>query len=417
MANTMEIVVKAQDQASAVIEGIGDTASGAAVTVEKSWGKAGAAAGKAGESVGGLAGAGDTAGAGGRAAAEGWDRAAESADNVDTRAMGFRDTLTGIQDGTEGIKRAASGDWGFETLLLLGFGIGDLASGMFNLLIPALKSTWAWLGQTKAATLAQAAAGKVVSGATKVWTAVQTAFNFVMALNPVLLIVLAVIALIAVIVIAYRQSETFRAIVDAAFRWVWNLIKKVWAWIRDNWKLLLAILTGPIGIAVLLITKNWDKIKRGASSAKNWIVNAFKGLGNVIAAPFRAGFNAIRAAWNATIGGKGFTVPSWVPGVGGKSFRIPRLHSGGVFRAPPGQGEGLALLRDMERVTTPEDEAETKQLLGAIVEHLRGGGGQAIVVENHIEIGGEVVRVVRTEIKADRRDLKRRVTAGAGRAA
>lgn len=37
---------------------------------------------------------------------------------------------------------------------------------------------------------------------------------------------------------------------------------------------------------------------------------------------------------------------------------------------------------------------------------------QPIVVENHIEIGGEVVRVVRTEIKANDRDTKRRVMAG-----
>jgi hypothetical protein len=37
---------------------------------------------------------------------------------------------------------------------------------------------------------------------------------------------------------------------------------------------------------------------------------------------------------------------------------------------------------------------------------------QPIVVENHIEIGGEVVRVVRTEIKQNNRDLKRTVKAG-----
>lgn len=43
---------------------------------------------------------------------------------------------------------------------------------------------------------------------------------------------------------------------------------------------------------------------------------------------------------------------------------------------------------------------------------LAGGGGQPIVVENHIEIGGEVVRVVRTEIKANDRNTSRRQMAG-----
>lgn len=44
-----------------------------------------------------------------------------------------------------------------------------------------------------------------------------------------------------------------------------------------------------------------------------------------------------------------------------------------------------------------------------------GSGGGTTVIENHIEIGGEVVRVVRTEIKASDRETKRRVTAGVGR--
>lgn len=41
-------------------------------------------------------------------------------------------------------------------------------------------------------------------------------------------------------------------------------------------------------------------------------------------------------------------------------------------------------------------------------------GAAPIIVENHIEIGGEVVRVVRTEIRESDRRLKRAVLAGAG---
>lgn len=40
-----------------------------------------------------------------------------------------------------------------------------------------------------------------------------------------------------------------------------------------------------------------------------------------------------------------------------------------------------------------------------------GGSGQPIIVENHIEIGGEVVRVVRSEIQTDKRETKRKVGA------
>lgn len=42
----------------------------------------------------------------------------------------------------------------------------------------------------------------------------------------------------------------------------------------------------------------------------------------------------------------------------------------------------------------------------------QGGDSGPLIVENHIEIGGEVVKVIRTEIKASNRDLKRMVRAG-----
>lgn len=45
---------------------------------------------------------------------------------------------------------------------------------------------------------------------------------------------------------------------------------------------------------------------------------------------------------------------------------------------------------------------------------MAGSGGGSITVENHIEIGGEVMRVVRSQIKADHKDTRRRVLAGAG---
>lgn len=54
-------------------------------------------------------------------------------------------------------------------------------------------------------------------------------------------------------------------------------------------------------------------------------------------------------------------IPDWVPKAlgGGKTWgfnipKIPTLHSGGVYRAPTPGGEGLALLRDREIVSTPE---------------------------------------------------------------
>lgn len=62
-----------------------------------------------------------------------------------------------------------------------------------------------------------AAAVYVVNTAAKAYTAVQAALNVVMALNPVGLVVIAIAALAAGLVIAYKKSETFRDIVNGAF--------------------------------------------------------------------------------------------------------------------------------------------------------------------------------------------------------
>lgn len=211
-------------------------------------------------------------------------------------------------------------------------------------------------------------ATKVWSAITKVATAVQTAFNFVMAMNPIGLVVLAIAALVVALVIAYKKSETFRKIVNAAFGavakaakvafgWVKDKAVAAFNWIKDNWKTLLAILTGPIGIAVLVISKNWDKIKAGASKAVSWVkdkfgtmVAFFKGLPSRITSAasgmwdgitnaFRSMLNRIIALWN----GLSFTIPSvntHIPGVGSiggftlSTPNIPYLAKGGIVNKP-----------------------------------------------------------------------------------
>ncbi|MEV6681369.1 hypothetical protein AB0N09_31535 [Streptomyces erythrochromogenes] len=125
----------------------------------------------------------------------------------------------------------------------------------------------------------------ISSTATRAWAATQAAWNAVMAANPILLVVGLIALLVAGVVLAYQKSETFRQIVQAAWSGIqaaasaaWELLKAAFdgivsaaGWVIDfvknNWPMLLAILTGPIGIAVGLIVKYWDKIKSGFSAA------------------------------------------------------------------------------------------------------------------------------------------------------
>jgi phage-related protein len=224
------------------------------------------------------------------ASGDSFDRAAERSDTLDTRAMGFRDTLTGIQDGAQGVKRAAAGDWGFETLLLLGTGVGDLASGLTNFLIPALKATR--IGQML----------------------LNTAFLT----SPLTWIIVGIVALVAIFVVLWVKFAGFRNFWIAT----WNVIKKAgsaaWDWIK--------------GAA----SRSWDFLKK----IPGWIASAFKGIANAILWPYKTAFNGIARAWNATVGQLSWSVPSWVPFIGGNSISVPNLptfHSGGRVPGAPGQ--------------------------------------------------------------------------------
>lgn len=61
----------------------------------------------------------------------------------------------------------------------------------------------------------------------KAWTMAQAALNVVMALNPIGLVVLAIAALATGMVLAYQKSESFRDIVNGAFRAVGGVVLSV----------------------------------------------------------------------------------------------------------------------------------------------------------------------------------------------
>ncbi|MFF5778178.1 phage tail tape measure protein [Streptomyces virginiae] len=60
------------------------------------------------------------------------------------------------------------------------------------------------------------------------FAAAQAVLNAVMALNPITLIVIALVALGAALVIAYKKSDTFRAIVQAAWAGIQTAVKYAW---------------------------------------------------------------------------------------------------------------------------------------------------------------------------------------------
>lgn len=106
----------------------------------------------------------------------------------------------------------------------------------------------------------------LVRGVTLLWAGAQAVLNFVMALSPIGLVVLAVAALAAVFVIAWQKSETFRNIVKKVFDVVKQLIK---GWVD--------IVVGYFTFWYETIGKVKDTVTKAFDGVKDLIVNVFKG--------------------------------------------------------------------------------------------------------------------------------------------
>ncbi|MFJ8345020.1 phage tail tape measure protein [Streptomyces sp. NPDC094153] len=134
----------------------------------------------------------------------------------------------------------------------------------------ALRAAVAWALQ-KVRMIAAAVAEGVL-------TAAQWLLNVAMNANPLGLIILGIAALVAGIVLAYNKIGWFRDFCDGAFKVIGAAIGWVVDFVKAHWPLLLALLTGPIGIAVLLIVKYWDKIKSGFLAAYHGTIDVGKDL-------------------------------------------------------------------------------------------------------------------------------------------
>ncbi len=172
----------------------------------------------------------------------------------------------------------------------------------------------------------------------------------------------------------------------------WDAIKQI---VTSNLAIIGAVISSTMAIAKAVVSAAWSTItalfgsqitaiKNTVSNGLNAVVNFFRGLpgsiasamstlANAITNPFRSAFNSLKSLWNSTVGGFGFTVPSWIPGVGGKGFTIPKMHTGGIFDAPG--GEGLALLQRGEGVFTPDQ-----------MRALGSGPGQAVAAPTTVVI-------------------------------
>lgn len=127
-------------------------------------------------------------------------------------------------------------------------------------------------------------------------TAVQTALNFVMTMNPIGLIILAIVGLITVLVVLWNKSETFRNIllgifnaikvafdvlvtgIKIAIDFIVSIFTGIINFVKDNWQSLLLMIVSPFAGAFLLLYNNCEGFRNFIDGFVNAVIKFFKKL-------------------------------------------------------------------------------------------------------------------------------------------
>lgn len=108
---------------------------------------------------------------------------------------------------------------------------------------------------------------------------IATAAAFLLPLAPIILLGAAVVAIVVLIV---KHWDKIKAATVAAFNAVKNAIVSaitaVIGFVSAHWPLIVALLAGPLGLAVLAVVKNWDKIKTTVSEGIATVITYIKSI-------------------------------------------------------------------------------------------------------------------------------------------
>lgn len=241
--------------------------------------------------------------------------------------------------------------------------------------------------------------------ATLAWAAAQAVLNVILTANPIGLVVVAIAALIAIIIIAYKKSATFRSIVQAAFKGImvaavavknafivaWNAVKTalgaVWNWLKAN-------VFGPIiayyaalwkgaGKAVGLVITAWQGLKSGLSKVWDWLQSNVFG-------PLQSAFGKVVDAVKKVI--------EWI----GK-IKIPKAVQsiidkvGGVFSVAPAPPAPPA-----PRVRTARTGGARAATTSYTASRDRGAGALTVnVILDGKKVGGYLDRIITTRLNTE----------------
>lgn len=129
-----------------------------------------------------------------------------------------------------------------------------------------------------AATIASRIAQIASAVATGIATAATWAFNAALWANPITWIIAAIVGLIAVVILLWKNWSTVSAWLTGAWQSIKNAATAVFGWLAGffrKWGLtILAVITGPVGLIALAIYKHWDRITGFLAGVWGWMKQA-----------------------------------------------------------------------------------------------------------------------------------------------
>lgn len=253
----------------------------------------------------------------------------------------FRDNVKSVTDAAHGAGGSVSGwakiqgDFNFK-LSQAGHAAEAVAYSVGDALLPAATAAMGviadfggWLTRNKAAAVALAAViggtlafilgGKLVdtlqeardsfaeladsevlqAAASKIAAAGQWLLNAAMDANPVMLIILAIAALVAAFVLLWDHCKAFRDFFIDMWHDITRIVADAVDWIRGHWMLLLAILIGPVALAIGWIVDHWREIVRAVGDVIDWIKDHWKLILPFIIGPMGLVVDLVVTHWHA----------------------------------------------------------------------------------------------------------------------
>lgn len=141
----------------------------------------------------------------------------------------------------------------------------------------------------------QFVAGLATMAAQLAIKAVQMAISWALALGPIGLAIAVVAGAIALII---ANWDVVKEAAGKAWQFIQEKIDQFTSWLKENWPLVLAIITGPIGLAVLAIVKNWETIKEAIATAIEWVKTNWPLILAIITGPIGLAVLAIVKNWD-----------------------------------------------------------------------------------------------------------------------